>query len=1550
MFTKLKWRQLVVMLLLVCLLANSFTWPGFLSVAHAAPADNLLLNGDFEQLGTNGKPADWAAFQPSSIFESVTSTVYHGNRSIKLSSTGVNGLRSAKMAVTPGNIYTATIHSFNEKGGSSLYMEFWNSSNVRIAVKTQDNNSVGTWVQHKLIMQAPAGAVTATILQYQGTGSAGAVTYIDDAAFVMSKPVSTSFADLNLTTLSPTVTESTYGDARVIESTEAGQFAVFELPVELGGQYELRMEGAANTAGGIADVSLEGQSIGTMNFYGNSGGEAQSITTTLHLSSGNHELKLEATGKSSESGGYRLLPKRILLTLKQFDNLIESVTLRISSGKSRLAIGDTDSIVVSGKMTDGAIGDLKGAQIQYESSNLSVATVDGTGNLVAISKGIATVKVTVTKDGVTHSSSIPIRVMSAASKADNILFNGGFEKSTSGKPDGWVAYQDNSVFGIVNSPVRTGGQSVKLTSNGANGLRSAPIKALPGITYKASTYSYNVNGTSALYLEFWNSNNQRIGVKTAANSTVGKWGYMESTLVAPQGTVTATVLMYQTTGNIGVTYYDDAELVANPSYYVFGEMKESGRSTGLTSSSTGDFLLLEGTTIGQYAEFELPVAVSGQYKVRLNGATSSNGGMAQVEIDGQPIGTFDFYEPGEIGEGEKQLDVTYALDAGVHRFKLQLSGKREASGGYHMLPIQVSLVLDVLNEYKSKLEGQVAEVSIGLDIVKANLLPGGASADMSLATQTVQLDQKLQTILQQLGHPYISMETIFDLIDAADGMIWEVKRLANFVESRKARPTAPFGLATSDSMTLVYPNDLPCQCSTGPSRLSLAGGEYENIQAAVLAYDTTLHNVKSIVQSITGPDGTAVSSSVLKATVAPLGSVLIRPAGYPLPKLVNSPGNYHSWTPDPIRSDLASVDIPAGTIQPYWVEIHAASHAQSGTYRVTVVFEADGIEGQTLDIEVTVWPFSIQERPLLPTSMSSNPVNIYSTYGLTDPEEKKQMWNKYVDFLETYKIEPDLIYRGTPPTVEELRRIDEKWGLKQFNILYIDPRVGFDLSKPETWQARIDMFLNKIGTALAEYEHAGFADRAYVYGFDEATGQYATLAKTILKQLNDTFPNLPVMTTYWGDPTYGEASGLSGLFDIWVPLVDNIDHNARVRAQQRGDQVYWYIAVGVRNPYPNWFNGYQPSDTRVLMGPLSYKREVDGFLYYNISRWNNYLPMSDGILSNWNPRTFPGADGDGSLFYPGPEGPLASQRLNNFRDGMEDYNLLSELELRLNQTAGVPDHVAAQARELLHTGAVAADETHYTKDPVVYRQWREAVANMIINLEPYKEIVSVTYTGQRVAEGSTPLQLVSQVQQGPNGTPGDLEGLPIRFTIQSIGADGSRTPVTVPDLQKVYTTDAQGKVTTNIMLPAGLYDVRVDLLDNRFYQAANTSADLAVTNSIRQEVNFYGFIRLPAVSMFGAVGEKMHFNVNLGLTNEEGWRMHVEPQGVDLNITSVDWVIASGNNEYLQGKMQLGGIEYTVRVMVSNSVRPQNDVVTIQVWSGNGSAGAPLVNLSADFN
>lgn len=58
---------------------------------------------------------------------------------------------------------------------------------------------------------------------------------------------------------------------------------------------------------------------------------------------------------------------------------------------------------------------------------------------------------------------------------------------------------------------------------------------------------------------------------------------------------------------------------------------------------------------------------------------------------------------------------------------------------------------------------------------------------------------------------------------------------------------------------------------------------------------------------------------------------------------------------------------------------------------------------------------------------------------------------------------------------------------------------------------------------------------------------------------------------------------------------------------------------------------------------------------------SRYTPTFDATHHN---------NGDGSLIYPGPHGPLSSLRLEAMVDGMEDYNLFRLLGLTVNNSDG----------------------------------------------------------------------------------------------------------------------------------------------------------------------------------------------------------------------------------------------------------------------------------------
>jgi Domain of unknown function (DUF4091) len=165
-----------------------------------------------------------------------------------------------------------------------------------------------------------------------------------------------------------------------------------------------------------------------------------------------------------------------------------------------------------------------------------------------------------------------------------------------------------------------------------------------------------------------------------------------------------------------------------------------------------------------------------------------------------------------------------------------------------------------------------------------------------------------------------------------------------------------------------------------------------------------------------------------------------------------------------------------------------------------------------------------------------------------------------------------------------------------------------------------------------------------------------------------------------------------------------------------------YPDIATGYPLPNWFNGYPPIDARMLMGPMSYRAGVEGVLYYATNHWTvsqhaDHPLVDDGIFSEYSPVTFLTTAGDGSLFYPGPDGPMASIRIENFRDGMEDYNLLGTLRKALTENPDAPAGVRKLARQLLSASDVVTDARNFTEDPVAYRHWRDRVAWVITRLQ-----------------------------------------------------------------------------------------------------------------------------------------------------------------------------------------------------------------------------------------
>ncbi|MFB9755412.1 carbohydrate binding domain-containing protein [Paenibacillus hodogayensis] len=189
------------------------------------------------------------------------------------------------------------------------------------------------------------------------------------------------------------------------------------------------------------------------------------------------------------------------------------------------------------------------------------------------------------------------------------LLNGGFEEITANMPDHWTFLNGAE---LSTERARSGTHSVKLNDPSdvlSAAARSNKIAVVPGQRYDTSVFSYNVQGISELYLEFWDSNDNYKQILTGANRTLNQWSKIAVSGVAPAGTAYATLRFYLNGANVGSAYFDDAAVE-------LWEAPEPGLLNGgfeeITANMPNHWTYVDG------AELSTEKARSGTYSVKLN--------------------------------------------------------------------------------------------------------------------------------------------------------------------------------------------------------------------------------------------------------------------------------------------------------------------------------------------------------------------------------------------------------------------------------------------------------------------------------------------------------------------------------------------------------------------------------------------------------------------------------------------------------------------------------------------------------------------------------------------------------------------------------------------------------------------------------------------------------------------------------------------------------------------------------------------------------------------
>jgi len=502
-----------------------------------------------------------------------------------------------------------------------------------------------------------------------------------------------------------------------------------------------------------------------------------------------------------------------------------------------------------------------------------------------------------------------------------------------------------------------------------------------------------------------------------------------------------------------------------------------------------------------------------------------------------------------------------------------------------------------------------------------------------------------------------------------------------------------------NSMRKVYPTEYPPEDRRAEQSVSLARNESEGLQLAITGADgVTLRDVQVSVGPLTNERGEAFPPEAVTAHL--VGYIYVEtPSGHPAAPAV---GN---WCPE-VLLPLRPFEVVGGRTQTVWVNFHATEAVPPGTYRGRVLVKPAAAAPAELAVRVHVRRFTLPRCPRLKTAFAMMDGYTRAAYGEITPALRRQC----LELMLSHRLNPDDISRTDPPAVADLRYAKDR-GLTAFNILNLVPKPKGN----PLWTCYAELkdypadFCEELARRLDDYvrelRQHGLSELAYVYGFDERGPEYDELIRGICKFLKQRYPEVRTFTTagYMYQKRRTAPPEDQDFMDWYCPLTAAYNPDLSARLRQQGKQVWWYVCCGPQHPYANFAAMDYPTIEGRLLGWMSYGFQADGLLFWHVNLWhpNGIIAGSDPYL-DWKPACVARMTGDGCLTYPTPAGPVSSIRLENVRDGLEDYDYLALL-------ADAQGREAAQkyVERLVHS------MTDFSRDPAALAAVRDQIADQI---------------------------------------------------------------------------------------------------------------------------------------------------------------------------------------------------------------------------------------------
>ena len=519
--------------------------------------------------------------------------------------------------------------------------------------------------------------------------------------------------------------------------------------------------------------------------------------------------------------------------------------------------------------------------------------------------------------------------------------------------------------------------------------------------------------------------------------------------------------------------------------------------------------------------------------------------------------------------------------------------------------------------------------------------------------------------------------------------------------------------------------------------------------------------------------------------------------------------------------------VKKGKNQGITVEITTTSDTVPGIYSGVFTLKMDG-KTKKIPATVQVWDIEYEGRRTFQSCfLIYRSYLAQGEYGATD-----EMMDNYVQVLLDYKINPDYVQRsdlGYNNIDNFTSYIEKYFENDNFNSIVIPVHLAFPFEHNNSNADSVIDYVKKL--VEISTPETNYVDYSYIYpsGYDEADiheelkddairvfqegGDYqlmleravrecdealdalqAEYGKAFRQQVEQSILNIPAIFTNVNfiEEYVGE---LNSVFCPYLNLFgdDIAAQKYQASAEDRTNGDLWtYTCCGPVNPYPTFHLDDFNLGTRVS-GWMEKKYKINGYLYWAV---NLYEPsgthdVEDFIDPYDTPDRAADCHGDGFLLYPGKyygcESPFASLRLVNYRDSMDDYDMLCVYENLLNERAaayGTSVNFDDYVNDLY---ASIFDEAIYYQDDALVYEARAELAKRILELQNSDGLLiksEISADGQ--ATESKLYSTAKTLKINGKTVQGVQSGNGYQYTVSLATGTGEKT-LTVESASKTYT-------------------------------------------------------------------------------------------------------------------------------------------------------------------